>query len=146
MEFLITLLEAVSKFGAGLSTTVLLSIFITIIIYFLKDNKKYREATDAQFKTLITQQDEMKKEYRKGIAEVNKNLIKQGADTQRILEQLQEQQVENQRLTLRGLVTNESLPDEYRHMSYDRYKALGGNSWLDKYVDENLNSKREKQD
>lgn len=146
MEFLIMLLETISKFGSGLSTTVLLSIFIAIIIYFLKDNKKYREATDAQFKTLITQQDEMKKEYRKGLAEVNKNLIKQGADTQRILEQLQEQQFENQRLTLRGLVTNESLPDEYRHISYDRYKALGGNSWLDKYVDENLNSKREKQD
>jgi hypothetical protein len=32
-------------------------------------------------------------------------------------------------------ITNEQLPVSYRLASYDEYKRLGGNSWVDEYVE-----------
>lgn len=153
MEFLIMLLETVAKFGSGLSVSALLLIFIAILVFAFKDIVKHRTADgkrmdeiQEKLSSVASSQEEMKEEYREGFRKINEDLIKQHEDTQDTLNELREQQFENQRLTLRGLVTNTSLPDEYRMNSYDKYKELGGNSWLDKYVDEKLASKTEKQD
>lgn len=153
MEFLIMILETIGKFGAGLSTSALLALFLGVLLYFFKDNAKYRKITDDKMDSIHSRiddvfdaQEEMKEEYREGFTKINRDLIQQHQDTQETLTQLKEQQLENQRLTLRGLVTNISLPDEYRMNSYDKYKELGGNSWLDRYVNEKLASKTEEQD
>lgn len=41
-------------------------------------------------------------------------------------------------LTLKGMITNESLPVSVRMDFFDQYKGLGGNSWVDHYVEANL--------
>jgi hypothetical protein len=38
-------------------------------------------------------------------------------------------------------ITNEQLPPDCRLEAYDEYKALGGNSWVDKYTDTYLKPK-----
>lgn len=134
MEYVIMILEFLSKFGSGLSVTALLSILIGILIYMIDDDKKFREHTDDQFEALKTRQDEMTEEYKEGFEKIRQELALQ----KEALNALQGQQKENQQMTLRSIVTNKDLPLEYRMINYDIYKDNGGNSWLDKYVEENL--------
>lgn len=41
-------------------------------------------------------------------------------------------------LTLRTAITNPNLPRSARLELFDRYKKLGGNSWIDEYVKDHL--------
>ena len=41
-------------------------------------------------------------------------------------------------LMLKGLITNDNLPDFIRLDFYKEYKKMGGNSWVDNYVEDNI--------
>ena len=73
----------------------------------------------------------MKKEYQDQFSEIEAALTT-----------INNQQKENNLMTLRSIVTNSSLPDEYRLKNYDIYVGMGGNSWLNKYVNEEILNKQ----
>lgn len=132
MDIIIQILELLSKFGSGLSTTALLGVISAVLIYMIRDDKAYRIKTDERFKQVLNQQKEMTKEYQEGFEKIHQELSLQ----REAIASLKEQQQENQQMTLRSIVTNKNLPIEYRLINYDLYKKNGGNSWLDKYVKE----------
>lgn len=41
-------------------------------------------------------------------------------------------------MTLRSAITNPNLPRSARLELFDRYKVLGGNSWIEEYVEKHL--------
>ncbi|HET6785266.1 MAG TPA: hypothetical protein VFH18_04540 [Erysipelotrichaceae bacterium] len=61
-------------------------------------------------------------------------LEKKEAEDVRVSEVLNEIQL----LVLKSIITNKDIPENARLDSFDAYKKIGGNSWVDKYVEENL--------
>ena len=132
MEIILQFLELLSKFGSGLSVTALLGILTVVLTFLIKENQRYQRDTDKRFDEVLSQQEEMKREYQEGFEKIHHALSSQ----RKAIEGLNQQQEENHQMTLRSIVTNKNLPTEYRLINYDLYKERGGNSWLDKYVEE----------
>lgn len=55
-----------------------------------------------------------------------------------IEEDIADQLLEQKKLALRQGIVNEAFPKEHRLELYDEYKRLKGNSFIDKYVRDNL--------
>lgn len=134
MELIILITELFMKNLAQFGTVTGVFILAGIVLYSLKKQTEDRKHSDEKFDQVLSAQDEMRSEYREGIAQVNKALEEQMRITNLTLEKIQEQQIENNLMTLRSIITNTSLPREYRLTNYDLYIKQGGNSWLVEYV------------
>jgi hypothetical protein len=55
-------------------------------------------------------------------------------DIQRQLEDIRQETREFYMLTLKCAVTNKEFSEQARLDAYDRYKKMGGNSWVDGYA------------
>lgn len=132
--FLNLFIKYVESFGSVTSFLIL----ATIMLYNYKQNQKDREHSDNKFDEMLENQNEMRKDYKKGFIKVHEDLDK--IDSR--IESLEGQQAENNLLALRSIIANNSLPEDYRLASYDDYKKKGGNSWVHEYVKEEILNKR----
>ena len=128
-------LKYVEQLGAAVSFTVLASIMILI----QRGNVKRAEESNEKFDKVLESQEEMKREYRQGFITVHEEL----SDFNEKLESLDREQRENNLLALRSIITNVSLPRDYRLAGYDDYKKKGGNSWVHEYVRKELLQEKE---
>ena len=135
MELAILLLELVKSMASELGIFLSFTFLITIMIWFINDSRKSRESTNRRLDRIEERQTEMSVEYQKGFEEIHKELERQRKATESAMTDLNNQQVENTRMTLRSIITNEALPKEYRMKNYDYYKSQGGNSWVDDYFE-----------
>lgn len=131
MELLIYIVEIFVKFFSMYGTEGTLLAFGLVLLFFIKQTKTRDEETDKILEKLVKSQNDMKKEYRDQFSEIEAALTT-----------INNQQKENNLMTLRSIVTNSSLPDEYRLKNYDIYVEMGGNSWLNKYVNEEILNKQ----
>lgn len=138
MEFIILITELLMKNIAQFGTVTGVFILGMIVIYSLKKQNEDRVHSDKRFDQVLSSQDDMRKEYRESIYQVNKAFEEEMRITNQTLEEIQKQQVENNLMTLRSIITNSSLPREYRLTNYDHYIKQGGNSWLVEYVKKEL--------
>lgn len=145
MELIILITELFMKNLAQFGTVTGVFILAGIVLYSLKKQTEDRTHSDEKFDEVLRAQDEMRSEYRAGIAQVNKALEEQMRITNLTLEKIQEQQMENNLMTLRSIITNTSLPREYRLTNYDLYTKQGGNSWLVEYVKTELLQEKNKE-
>jgi len=72
--------------------------------------------------------------HKKDHLEILDRLEKKEAEDERVNKILNEIQL----LVLKSIITNKDIPESARLDSFDTYKKHGGNSWIDKYVEENL--------
>lgn len=150
-------MELILQFlGENLSqipTSVILMALIGLFIYNIRDNKKTRDNFNNRFDSQDKEIAQMKKEYQDGFEEIRRE-YQSGFEeirkeikylTDEVVVDLVKQQKENYLMTLRTIVTNDSLPREYRLGAYDKYKIEGGNSWVSSYVKKNLLNDKEQE-
>lgn len=130
MDFLIHLAELLSPLLKGLPAGALFAIMLSIQIFTMKDNKKQSVLSQERHEKTSEEIADLKETNSKEFKKIKEELdyIKNVA-----LVQLKEEQLDNRKLTLRALITNSTLPVEYRLRSYDEYRSLGGNSWVTEY-------------
>lgn len=131
-------LELFMKYGSEFGTVISFTILAAIMTYMQKDSVKSRKHSDEKFNQVLSSQDEMKREYREGFIKVNTEL--KGINER--IDDLDEKQSENNLLALRSIITNTSLPIDYRLASFDTYVEKGGNSWIHDYVKKEIFKER----
>lgn len=128
------LIELFLKYVEQLGTVVSFTVLASIMILIQRGNVKRAEESNEKFDKVLESQEEMKREYRQGFITVHEEL----SDVNEKLESLDREQHENNLLALRSIITNVSLPRDYRLAAYDDYTEKGGNSWVHEYVRKEL--------
>lgn len=68
----------------------------------------------------------------------HKDIMEKVSKNEEWIERLEKDDWHNKQLMLKGLITNDNLPNFVRMDFYKEYKKLGGNSWVDAYVKDNI--------
>jgi hypothetical protein len=121
MGILMEVWKLVEKLVDFIPVEVLLIIFMAHSIFFFNKIKKDSEKTDAEQTLKITG--------------IQNTLDKMKEDFE---ENVQEATAGSYLLILKLVIMNEKLPRSTRLEYYDEYKTLGGNSFIDDYVKNNL--------
>lgn len=127
-------IELFITYASQLGTFASFVVLATIMGYVHHDGKKDRKNADKRFDEVLERQDDMMEDYKAGFVKVDKSLVK----INQKIDNLELQQNENSLLTLRSIITNKSLPVDYRLASFDTYKSKGGNSWIQDYVNKEI--------
>ena len=131
MEYIIWFLQELLRYVGELNPSLFYVAVIGLLIYMIRQGNTDRESVNKRLKEQQEEIVQVRKDYQSGMNEIRKEL----ADIKEItLKELEEGLRENRKLTLRGIITNTTLPIEYRLKSFDDYKSEGGNSWIDNYV------------
>lgn len=150
MDSLLTILDTLVKYVSQIDTNVMLTFVFILLGIIVRNNKKQFEATDKLIGDLSKSVDtkiakltdkftESEKETKRQIQGIKEDLVQIRDIT---LVDLADKQLENQKLTLRALITNVTLPREYRLRAFDEYKAANGNSWVEDYVQKHLKNQK----
>lgn len=142
MEYIIWFLQELLRYVGELNPSLFYVAVIGLLIYMIRQSNTDRESVNKRFKEQQEEIVQVRKDYQSGMNEIRKELADIKENT---LKELEEGLRENRKLTLRGIITNITLPIEYRLKSYDDYKGEGGNSWIDNYVETQLLKEEDKE-
>lgn len=135
------LIDVFIKYASEFGPTVSFLILATIMAYMQRDSVRSRKNSDAKFDEILRLQEEMKKEYKEGFIKVYSDL----EEINKRVEEIDAKQSENNLLALRSIITNTSLPVDYRLASFDSYVQKGGNSWIHDYVAREILKKKDEE-
>lgn len=138
MEIISLLIGEISKWMDSIPVEFLLTIMLALMGYLVKRVNQIQKNFTDDIDDLRSQQACIKEESIQSTRELKAALSKLSKDLQGELEDLQMKINESYKLSLRTAIVNEGFPDEFRLEKYDEYKALKGNSFIDKYVRDNL--------
>ena len=134
-------LELLIRYTKELGPVVSFILLASIMGYMQLDSVKSRKHSDKKFNEILASQEEMKSEYRQGFIKVYEDLEK----INERIEEVDDKQIENNLLALRSIITNTSLPVDYRLASFDSYVKKGGNSWIQDYVEKEILKKKDEE-
>lgn len=134
MEFILLLLETIFGFFKLIPMEVLLSVFIAALLFLVRKVSSIETTFSEDVKTLREDQAEMRREYAQLGNELKASIAKLAKDIEGDMQKQQKDLRKSYMLGLRTSIVNESFPRIYRLERYDEYKELGGNSFVDDYV------------
>lgn len=134
MEFILLLLETIFGFFELIPIEVLLSVFIAALLFLTRKVSSIETTFSEDVKTLRDDQAEMRREYAQLGNELKASIAKLAKDIEGDMQKQQDDLKKSYMLGLRTSIVNDSFPRIYRLERYDEYKELGGNSFVDDYV------------
>lgn len=134
MEFILLLLETIFGFFKLIPMEVLLSVFIAALLFLVRKVSSIETTFSEDVKTLREDQAEMRREYAQLGNELKASIAKLAKDIEGDMQKQQKDLRKSYMLGLRTSIVNDSFPRIYRLERYDEYKELGGNSFVDDYV------------